>query len=364
MFALLSKCRQKHLHQSDLRRRLFNILVEPVLSYGCQVWAPVAFGGSHLCDALKNDLEAVQQSFLRISAGLGTRTHRYSMLLEFGHIPLMHHWIPLAARLWNKLAALDTDDCRLAFHALRADLHLMLVDRCSNCWSHRFLHTMCELGLASTAQFADVESCLALQFDESDIKAALHDRFTSFIVGTHQHPRSAHSRQVTGSTYRYWIGMKGDKAAPHVKKDLTWYLRRLLVRMRLGCHDLRICTGHFEHPPLPRPARTCQVHQGLDSSLSAVEDLAHFLLECPAYSYIRSQYLAIFRPAWSTTTLAAGLRTIFMTKQQATLADCLERMLRHRTAVLQGLASPDDPVLQGWEVERAQPLHDPLSDPY
>ena len=68
------------------------------------------------------------------------------------------------------------------------------------------------------------------------------------------------------------------------------------------------------------------------------------LLWTATYAYIRTQHLEIFRPAWRTDTLAAGIRAIFMTKYQLVLADCLSRMMRHRRAVLAGQVSADDPA--------------------
>ena len=52
MHALLSQCRQHHIVQPDFKFRLFDILVEPVLSYGCQIWGPEIFVGK-----LKNPLK-------------------------------------------------------------------------------------------------------------------------------------------------------------------------------------------------------------------------------------------------------------------------------------------------------------------
>ena len=40
LHALLPRLRQHHISQFDLRCRMFDVLVEPVLSYGSQVWGP------------------------------------------------------------------------------------------------------------------------------------------------------------------------------------------------------------------------------------------------------------------------------------------------------------------------------------
>ncbi len=65
------------------------------------VCPPYAFG-INLDSLLSNALEAVQQSFLLISAGLGKHVRKACLL--YGHMPIMHHWVQLSARVWNKSA--------------------------------------------------------------------------------------------------------------------------------------------------------------------------------------------------------------------------------------------------------------------
>jgi hypothetical protein len=221
---------------------------------------------------------------------------------------------------------------------------------------------MRHLALVAPADLTTFHSCVLLKFDEKAVVAALEAQQRSFLQASYTHPRSAPSDQVTACTYKYWVGMKGDKAASHVHKDIPYALRRLLVRCRLGCHELRIHTGRFA-PKLPRSQRTCQVHAAL-SNTTAVEDMAHFLLECPAYSYIRTQFLDIFRRAWQTNTLAAGVRAVFQTKHQLLLAVCLQRMLAHRHAILSAQPSADDPTLHGFAIHAHTPIPDPIVDAY
>jgi hypothetical protein len=143
---------------------------------------------------------------------------------------------------------------------------------------------------------------------------------------------------------------------------MRFALRRILLRFRLSSHDLRIQTGR--HHGTPRAQRLCEVHTHTHATMVAVEDLAHFLLECPSYAYIRTQYLDIFRPAWQTRTLAEGIRATFMTKHQLLLAHCLDRMLAHRRAVLAGQHSPDDPAAHHCVERMLGEFPDPSNDPY
>ena len=84
------------------------------------------------------------------------------------------------------------------------------------------------------------------------------------------------------------------------------------------------------------------------SGLSAqVEDLRHFILECPAYGHIREKYPRIFSyPASSIQGLFSGeaaqvqacnglLQRIFASKDQEQLVDCVWSMDLYRRHVLQ-----------------------------
>ena len=61
--------------------------------------------------------------------------------------------------------------------------------------------------------------------------------------------------------------------------------RKALCKLIVSSHRLRIETGRWERPPVPREMRQCDIcHQG-------VEDECHFVLVCPAYVHIRKRYI-------------------------------------------------------------------------
>lgn len=353
MFALLARCKHNHIQQPDMRCRLFNALVEPVLSYGCQIWGPTAFY-TQWQRPLDNIIDAVQLGFLRMGASLPKHVSKQCLLFEFGQSPIMHHWIVLAARQWGKFVALSPHHNRLAYHALQSDLQLM-ISGCRRCWSHAFLHTMVALGLTTPAAVATLHGCMQLRFKEGELKKALHAHQIAFLTGVHTLPRSAPSTDVTISTYRHWVGMRQDqfKKAPHMKQHMPHPLRQLLLRFRLGCPDLHVHRGRMQRPKVPRHQRLCTVHAHLDSDTTAVEDLVHFLFECPAYTHIRRQtpYISLFRPAWDATTVPQGVRALFMTRNQRLLAECLQCMMAHRAALMAGDLSVGplpDQVQERW----------------
>ncbi len=83
VFALWCKCAELRIFDPTLQCQLFDALVKPMLSYGCEVWS------YHM--ACKQ-LEVVHRAFLKLSLGVSTMTSSYVVLAEFGRFPLEIFW--------------------------------------------------------------------------------------------------------------------------------------------------------------------------------------------------------------------------------------------------------------------------------
>ena len=69
-----------------------------------------------------------------------------------------------------------------------------------------------------------------------------------------------------------------------------------------------------------------------------VEDLKHFVLECPAYDHIRQQYQCLFRPNAAHPYCTAVLHRVFAYEDQEEVATSLYCMWSHRSALLEAAA--------------------------
>lgn len=147
-FAMTAKNRARGLRQPAFLCQLFGTLVEPVLSYACQVWGPEGFAGRQLDQPFQHQIGKVQVAFLRSFCGLSSRIRQDVLLHEFGQLPVMHHWVALAARLWNSMAQLP--ETALLRHAFTDAVDLYL-DGCQACWVGRMLGTLGQLGLLGNA---------------------------------------------------------------------------------------------------------------------------------------------------------------------------------------------------------------------
>ena len=99
----------------------------------------------------------------------------------------------------------------------------------------------------------------------------------------------------------------------------------------------RVCMGEDSRLAWRREAlaRCCPGGQADGSDTpSVVEDLRHFVLECPAYDAIRSNYAVLPAQPWQSPDPAVVLRTMFARDDQMALARMLHDMMECRAQVL------------------------------
>jgi sorting nexin-29 len=105
MHALLARCRRSNLTQFDIKCRMFDVLVEPVLSYASHIWGPLMFAQRLRGRPFGTRAEQVHTSFLRIMTGVGKGGTSMDVLYRDMHRhPVMYHWVVLAVRWWTKLS--------------------------------------------------------------------------------------------------------------------------------------------------------------------------------------------------------------------------------------------------------------------
>jgi hypothetical protein len=73
MHALLTRCRKANLTQFDIKSRMFDVLVEPVLSYASHIWGPLSFNKLRAAP-YSTKFEKVHTAFLRIMVGASKST--------------------------------------------------------------------------------------------------------------------------------------------------------------------------------------------------------------------------------------------------------------------------------------------------
>jgi exonuclease III len=357
MHAVLGRCRQQNITQFDFKCRIFDVLVEPIMSYACQVWGPDVFVSKVASGDLYSawsDAEKVHISYLRTMAGVGDCCIEV-LMRDFNRRPIMHHWVLLAARWFTTLKCMSGD--RLAHCAWVADIDLMLAG-CCMCWTYQLLDTMSSLGVLSRTAWdhrvnsvIDRQCIMHLQLVPKAIKLALHGKMASRWVAMLGDPRVAPSKGIEMCTHAAWVlkFQEGvDCTVPkHLKLCASFVVLQCLARLRLGWHQLRVRSDRIKKATarLPRDQRLCRLCSTEGAGFYAqrvgvgcVEDVRHFLLECPAYQHLRAKYSCVFGNTIAGSTaqndVQSRLMSIFDCDQQDQLAHVVYTMTVFRNHCL------------------------------
>jgi hypothetical protein len=272
---------------------------------------------------------------------------------DFNRMPVMHHWVLLAARWFMTLKCMSGD--RLAHCAWVADIDLMLAG-CRTCWTYQLLHTMSLLGVLSrsawdrrTNSVIDRQCIMQLQLMPKAIKLALHGNMASRWVAMLGDPRVAPSKGIEICTHAAWVlkFQEGSCTVPkHLKLCASFAVLQCLARLRLGWHQLRVRSDRIKKAAtrLPRNQRLCRLCSTDGAAfhmqrvgVGCVEDVQHFLLECPAYQHLRGKYPYVFGSATADSTtqsVQSRLLSIFDCDQQDQLAHVVYTMTAFRNHCL------------------------------
>jgi hypothetical protein len=102
VYALQQRCHELQLDVPATMCSLFDSLVRPVLSYGCEVWCMYPSP-----TRLRDKAEVLHRRFLKRCAGVADATPSDILYGEFGRSPLQVHWEDLASRYLKRLEAVD-----------------------------------------------------------------------------------------------------------------------------------------------------------------------------------------------------------------------------------------------------------------
>jgi hypothetical protein len=258
---------------------LFDTLVKPVLSYGCEIWGVDLLTQAHGSSAA----ERVLSLFCRRVQGLPRQVPCAVALAELGRTPLHLFWTQQLLRYWNHLQTCMEDPNRPLGWALADNLDLMRsgldLAAGSPCWARRWQQAL---------QSAPTETGTFLWLTKLDEGAVM------------QRAEEAYASQCRQSTkFAYYLDCIRDdlplsQPAPHLSTVPNPSHRISLSRFRTSCHDLRIERERYLPQAIkaPRHERICLqcAHP------FAIEDEPHMVFHCPLYERLRFEHADIFPP--------------------------------------------------------------------
>ena len=272
LFAMRRRCAWLGIRDPALQCKLFDTLVLPILSYGCEVWG--------VNPKIGEAAELLHRDFLKRLLGVRKSTMNEIVLAELGRFPLQFHFWQQILRFHHRALALGKSRLvKLAFleGATLAPDHEFLF-RNKKCWQAELDKCLRDHLLRSE----HTGQVIFQKFDVAHVIAQGKLHYIDRVRMDHEHP-SLKLYVTLHDEYSY---------AAYLSAMKCWSNRRLLSRFRSGCHGLRVDTGRWEgNVHLDRGDRLCLVC----NSSQAVEDEQHFLFDCPAYAPVRVQSADLFQ---------------------------------------------------------------------
>jgi hypothetical protein len=275
--------------------RLFDNVVMPNLTFGCEVWGPwilhcpeqedlahATWLSSFHERPAENLVDQVRLSFARTLLSLPSRSPVWNTLRELGWYPLQVFVARQLVRFMNKLWKMPENT--LARQAMLQSWRCFF-DGCTDNWAalvHKFF------------QHADIHRVSSLSedpripvFDQNIVLRKLkHLCHHAYLVPGLPTKMAAYHTDfasvIDASAMRYGWNKPAYLALP-----LSLHKLRLLARFRLSCHHLAVETGRWSGVDIDQ--RVCTLCQ-----TGAVQDEHHVLFVCPALLAARSKYPALF----------------------------------------------------------------------
>ena len=256
MFANLAT--KAHNIAVDIFIGLFDTYVNPVLSYGAQIW-----GFRNACE-----IEKVHRKFLKRLLGVNSNVNNDVIYGELGRFPLFINRYVNIVKYWFKL--LYSENCILR------EVYLSLERNCTNSvnWVSNVKDILQRYGFNEVWMYpysVEINTFLSL------FKQRIRDTYiTEWKTSIESSTRLRLYREIKDEFIleNYLINIINPK------------IRKALTKLRCVSHSLQIEIGR-------RGVNRCEYRQRLCKycNLNDIEDEFHFLLICPLYKTERISYL-------------------------------------------------------------------------
>jgi hypothetical protein len=134
VFSLRKRCGEMHISDVGTTLQLFDALVKPILSYGCELW--VDSGGTA-------ELEVIHKGFVKSLLGLNKSTGTHLVMAEVGRFLMDVFWHKMAmAYLVRLREATDLPVLQAAYHEQK---QLTITNK--DCWLLALNTWACKIGI-------------------------------------------------------------------------------------------------------------------------------------------------------------------------------------------------------------------------
>ena len=242
-------------------------MVQPILNYGCEVWAPYLLSKLNnsnllsICDKLPG--ESLHIKVCKIILGVHNKSTNNAVRGELGSHPLLINMLCLALKYWwllNKKCF--QGDNSLVVHAL--------LDNRKQCDNNFYNWSS---GIKDILQLTDNANiwCKPNILQVNTILPALHAKYNALWF---------HQTSYFQPKLRCYCTFKEEFGLENYVYMFNKTLSTNFSRLRVSAHSLLIEKGR--HLNIPRDKRLCKLCES-----NEIEDELHFMLKCSYYDKIR-----------------------------------------------------------------------------
>ena len=275
---------------------LFDALIKPIISYGCQSWIdstnlahiitpllnhpdfqfnldenvlPSSDGGKRILHAIKtiysDNTEKIHLKYLKWSLGVHKNVTNVCMWGDSGRPPLIVGMLKLATDYYQRLA--NKNDSSLVSLAFQEQKH-------NNLSWYKFMNLLTNKIYGPTIEGDIINPNIRIS---RRISIWLNAEFwTIWSKSLEFYPK-----------LEYYYSLKKEPGREHYLGLSNYNARKALSMLRTSAHKLRIETGRYTG--LDRCDRICSYCNS--NQIKVIEDEAHLLFDCPQYSDERKKLL-------------------------------------------------------------------------
>jgi hypothetical protein len=283
MKALYSVMQHSSLCQPNVAIKLFLHLVQPIISYGADIWAAGYFQdlkplGANLIEVCEKPVvEKVLLKFAKMTLGVHSKATNAAVRGELGLFPII--LTQLKGIVKYLVRAQNMPHNSLVFKCFNESKHLSsTTTNNKKFWMNGIINILSELNINLLTGDANI-------LNSPNLECYVLNATKGMYVQKWETLLNDGAKNSTGNKLRIYNTFKHEFKIENYLLHITdKKYRTATTNLRISTHKLRIETGRYNKPSkLPIEQRVC-----LKCNSGSIEDEKHFLLHCSKFEVLRN----------------------------------------------------------------------------
>ena len=276
--------------KSDIRVKtalyLFDSLVRPICTYGCEVWGSFISSTEKMLNIQKDGYkffdeqcyEKLDLKFMKSLLGVHSKASNIATRGELGRLPISLYIIKQIVNYWVRIT--EYDKSTLLYDAYLCNLNMLNAGK--KCWLSN-VYDIIYNKLGQQHMWNNQGSKMNRKYRLTAQKNLLYIFHFQWANALKRPPHSdTNSKKKEGNKLRTYNQFKSAfKFEPYLDHIAAFHDRRNICRFRTSAHHLQIERGRYTRPVTPIEKRLCKV-------CNEIEDEKHLLLKCKTFNIDRN----------------------------------------------------------------------------